>query len=120
MPKNISGSFEDSGYKWVELSPGGSGPGRRGLQVIGPGLDRNDWSFYFKPNPHDNPTYNKKQQKLYTTLAGEIQKKWPTQEKSKSQEDDVANYRKAIAEVMTSLFGFKFEWEGVEYTLVRR
>lgn len=68
--------INDDKYKWMETGTGGL---TRGI-LFNPG----NYNYKITPNPHDDPWYNKNQQKFYTKLVKAVEKKatsewsWPS------------------------------------------
>ncbi|KXY21465.1 hypothetical protein [Bacillus sp. FSL K6-0067] len=54
-------------YKWMEKSYGGT---NRGI-MFNPGRHE----YQFRPNPHDDPWYNKNQMKFYNEVALQVKSK---------------------------------------------
>ncbi len=66
----ISGTITVDGKKfdWMEEGSGSSGGGNRAI-YLNPGKHL----YWFDPNPHSNPKYNKKQAEFYYAAASFIE-----------------------------------------------
>ena len=99
--------FEEVEFKYQEQQLSKGGAGSRGIQIGVSGSKRGVQKYKFDPNPHDNPKYNKGQEKFYKEVAQALVDLWITAQeaeakraKSKEVEGKFPRYGKAKVKVM--------------------
>ena len=106
--------FEDVEFKYQEQQLSKGGAGSRGIQIGVTGSKKGVQKYKLDPNPHDNPKYNKGQQKFYNEVAQALADLWiaardaeAKKAKSKEVEGKFPRYGKATVKAL-----------GVSYKLV--
>ncbi|UKE82891.1 hypothetical protein PJ912_17485 [Pectobacterium colocasium] len=98
---DVKGKFTKGGVDFTYAEQKyGSGAGNRGIRIMAATRDQ---TYKFSPNPHDDPWYNKNQEKFYRTAA-----------------EALADSYLASPQKIFPRYGFKSTINKIEYTYGER